>query len=225
MHQLKDAPPDRTAARGSGPHGLLCAPILGRNSTILDQIDVRILSILQREGRISKSGLAERVSLSPSACFERLKRLEKKKIILSYHGVINIRALFEVQTFFMTLTLRTHRSEDFVTFERYIRTVPKIVESYALGGGIDYLLKIIAKNVDQYQELVDMILDAQIGIDRYFTYIVTKVVRILPSHQWTCWSRTGVPWARSRGFASTISFDPSRWTTRAAKRVKRRGSE
>jgi Lrp/AsnC family transcriptional regulator of ectoine degradation len=177
MHQLKDVPPDRTAARGGGPHGLLCAPILGRNSTMLDQIDVRILSILQREGRISKSGLAERVSLSPSACFERLKRLEKKKIILSYHGVINIRALFEMQTFFMTLTLRTHRSQDFATFERYIRTVPKIVESYALGGGIDYLLKIIAKNVDQYQELVDMILDAQIGIDRYFTYIVTKVVQ------------------------------------------------
>lgn len=149
----------------------------GAGTLALDRIDIHILSILQREGRISKTALAERVNLSASACVDRIARLERGKIIASYHAQVDMRALFEVQTFFMTLTLRTHRASDFATFEAHIRDLPEIAECYALGGGIDYLLKVVCQNVDTYQAFVDRLLEAQRGVDRYFTYIVTKGVK------------------------------------------------
>lgn len=147
---------------------------------MLDEIDVRILSILQKDGRISKTALADAVSLSPSACLERMRRLEKKKIILSYHANVNLKVLLSHNTFFTEVTLRTHRANDFSVFENYIQKLENVVECYALGGGIDYLLKTVCPGVEHYQILLDRILESQIGVDRYFTYIVTKPVKYLP---------------------------------------------
>lgn len=146
----------------------------------LDKIDLKILAILQREGRISKADLAERVLLSPSACYERMRRLEKQKAILSYHANVNLRAIAHMQMFFIEITLKTHQAHDFRRFESYLATVPEIVECYALGGGIDYIVKLAARDVDDYQILIDRLLEAEIGIERYFTYVVMKPVKSLP---------------------------------------------
>ena len=67
--------------------------------------------------------------------------------------------------------------EDFEVFERAVRQVPEIVECLATGGGIDYLLKIVSPDIDAYQRLIDELLTANIGIDRYFTYVVTRTVK------------------------------------------------
>jgi Lrp/AsnC family transcriptional regulator of ectoine degradation len=155
----------------------------GRDRPVLSEIDVRILATLQRDGRISKAALAEKVNLSPSACHERMRRLEKQKIIVSYHATLNLRALAQLQTFLTEVTLKTHHAYDFRRFESYVQEVPEIVECHALGGGIDYILKIVATDVDRYQALIDQLLEAEIGIDRYFTYIVTKPVKSLPQFQ------------------------------------------
>lgn len=144
----------------------------------LDEIDVRILSILQTEGRISKTALAERVNLSQSACLDRMQRLEKAKYVLSYSAVLNLRLLAKIQWIFTEITLRNHRATEFSIFERYVQSVDSIVECHALGGGIDYILKIACPDVEYYQNLMDNMLDAQIGIDRYFTYVVTKAVKV-----------------------------------------------
>lgn len=146
----------------------------------LDRLDVRILAALQRNGRISKVELAKLVNLSASACLERMRRLEKKKLILSYHANINLSALMPIQMFLMEVTLGGHRAADFWRFERSIEKVPQVVECHALGGGIDYLLKVVAPDVPAYQSLVDDLLNQDIGIERYFTYVVTKVVKSLP---------------------------------------------
>jgi len=145
----------------------------------LDRIDLQILAILQREGRISKAELAGRVGLSPSTCHERMRRLQKQKAILSYHANVNLRAIAHTQTFFVEITLKTHRAYDFRRFESFVAKVPEIVECHALGGGIDYLVKVVARDVDAYQLLVDHLLEAEIGIERYFTYVVTKGVKSL----------------------------------------------
>jgi Lrp/AsnC family transcriptional regulator of ectoine degradation len=168
----------------------------GTGTLTLDRIDIRILSILQRQGRISKSALAERVGLSPSACVDRISRLERSKIIVSYHAHVDMRALFEVQTFFMTVTLRSHRASDFAAFETYIQKVPEIIECYALGGGIDYLLKVVCQNVDSYQALVERLLEAQPGVDRYFTYIMTKGIKAAHQPRVDALAETMSPGAR-----------------------------
>lgn len=146
----------------------------------LDARDIRILSILQREGRISKTALAERVNLSSTPCWERLRRLEQAGIIESYGAQISLKAFGPVTIVFVEVSIENHRSEDFERFENAIAQVPEIVECWALGGGIDYLCKVVVRNLADYQELIEGLLAQQIGIQRYFTYVVTAPVKNEP---------------------------------------------
>lgn len=146
-------------------------------SVKLDKIDIRILSTLQREGRITKVALAERVKLSPTPCWERLKRLEDAGLIAGYHARLSLRNVARFTTIFTQLTLHRHRQEDFSRFERAVMHVPEIVECWAVGGGIDYMLKLVTHDIDSYQTIIGELLDQPIGIDTYFTYIVTKPVK------------------------------------------------
>ena len=143
----------------------------------LDAIDIKILATLQKEGRITKLALAERVNLSPTPCWERLKRLENAGFIAGYRAEIALAKLGSATTVLVEVTLKQHRIEDFEVFERAVRQVPEIVECLATGGGIDYLLKVVTPDIDAYQRLIDELLTAGIGIDRYFTYVVTRTVK------------------------------------------------
>jgi Lrp/AsnC family transcriptional regulator of ectoine degradation len=143
----------------------------------LDAIDLRILDTIQRDGRITKLALAEQVGLSPTPCWMRLRKLEKAGIVSGYHARIAMRVLAPVATVLMEVTLASHRQADFDRFERVIRDIPEIVACWSVGGGVDYLLKVMARDIDAYQRLVDGLLGREIGIDRYFTYIVTKTVK------------------------------------------------
>ncbi|WP_040586613.1 Lrp/AsnC family transcriptional regulator [Allomesorhizobium alhagi] len=143
----------------------------------LDPIDLRILDAIQRDGRITKLALAERVGLSPTPCWMRLRKLEKAGIVSGYHARISIRQIAPVATVLMEVTLGAHRQADFDRFERAIRDIPEIVACWSVGGGVDYVLKVMARDIDAYQRLVDGLLEREIGIDRYFTYIVTKTVK------------------------------------------------
>lgn len=143
----------------------------------LDAIDLRILAVLQREGRITKLALAERVGLSPSPCWERLRRLEACGIVAGYHARIAARLLGPATAAFAEITLASHRQSDFARFESAVAEIPEIVECWAVGGGLDYLLKVVTPDVDGYQRLMDGLLAADLGIDRYFTYIVTKPIK------------------------------------------------
>ena len=126
---------------------------------------------------MTKSALARRVSLSPTPCWERLKRLEKAGFIRGYHADIALERLAPLTTVMVELTLKQHRYQDFQTFERHVRDIDAIVECHATGGGIDYLLKVVVRDIDAYQRLIDGLLMADIGIDRYFTYVVTRPVK------------------------------------------------
>ncbi|MGB3139526.1 MAG: Lrp/AsnC family transcriptional regulator [Aestuariivirga sp.] len=143
----------------------------------LDPADLRILTEIQRDGRITKLALAEKVGLSPTPCWTRLKRLEQRGIIVGYNARLALRQVVPWVLVLVELTLRNHRQSDFDKFERVVKEVPEIMTCWAVGGGVDYVLKTIAKDVNTYQILIDGLLARDIGIDRYFTYIVTKVVK------------------------------------------------
>jgi Lrp/AsnC family transcriptional regulator of ectoine degradation len=146
-------------------------------SVRLDPIDLRILDAIQRDGRITKLKLAEQVGLSPTPCWMRLRKLEKAGIVSGYHAKIAVRMVAPVATVLMEVTLASHRQADFDRFERAIRDLPEIVACWSVGGGVDYVLKVMSRDIDAYQRLVDSLLEREIGIDRYFTYIVTKTVK------------------------------------------------
>lgn len=143
----------------------------------LDPIDLRILDAIQRDGRITKLALAEKVGLSPTPCWMRLRKLEKAGIVSGYHASIAMRVIAPVATVLMEVTLANHRQADFDRFERVVRDVPEIVACWSVGGGVDYIVKVMARDIDAYQRLIDGLLEREIGIDRYFTYIVTKTVK------------------------------------------------
>jgi Lrp/AsnC family transcriptional regulator of ectoine degradation len=143
----------------------------------LDAIDLKILDAIQRDGRITKLALAEQVGLSPTPCWMRLAKLEKAGIVSGYHARIAMRAIAPIATVLMEVTLGAHRQADFERFERAIRDIPEIVACWSVGGGVDYLLKVMTADIDAYQRLVDALLERELGIDRYFTYIVIKTVK------------------------------------------------
>jgi Lrp/AsnC family transcriptional regulator, regulator of ectoine-degradation genes len=143
----------------------------------LDERDIQILSILQREGRITKTELAKRVNLSPTPCWERLQRLEKQGLIEGYGANLSSALIKGVTFIIMEIELDSHQQQDFDRFEKAISQKPEVIECWAVGGGIDYFAKIATASVNDYQRFVDDLLNAQLGLKRYYTYIVTKQVK------------------------------------------------
>lgn len=146
----------------------------------LDNRDVRILSILQKEGRIPKAALAERVNLSATPCWERLKRLEEAGIIERYGAKVSMKAFGPLTQVFVQIELEAHHAENFSRFEKAMADIPEIVECWAVGGGIDYFLKVVVRDLEAYQDLIDRLLAAEIGVNRYYSYVVTMPVKEEP---------------------------------------------
>src|SRR5688572_14482431 len=93
----------------------------------IDQIDVRILSAIEADGRLSKRDLSGQVGLCTSACLERMRRLEKKKVVLNCRAEINVRMLSRFEILFTEITLFRHTAPDFIKFEKYVRSHQKII--------------------------------------------------------------------------------------------------
>ncbi|CDM62685.1 AsnC family transcriptional regulator (plasmid) [Rhizobium favelukesii] len=153
---------------------MICSP---GEAMKLDAIDLRILDAIQRDGRITKLALAEKAGLSPTPCWMRLRKLEKAGIVTGYHARIALRRIAPVASVMVEITLANHRQSDFERFERVISGIPEVIGCWGVGGGVDYFLKIVAPDIDAYQRLIDGLLDRELGIARYFTYIVTKTVK------------------------------------------------
>ena len=143
----------------------------------LDAVDLRILEAVQENARITKIALAEKVGLSPTPSWLRLRKLEEAGVVTGYHARIAFRKIAPIAHIMVQITLGNHRQSDFDRFERAITVIPEIVSCWSVGGGVDYFLMIMARDVDAYQRLIDRLLDQNIGIERYFTYIVTKLVK------------------------------------------------
>jgi Lrp/AsnC family transcriptional regulator, regulator of ectoine-degradation genes len=144
----------------------------------LDDRDIAILRVLSAEGRITKAALADRIGLSPTPCWDRLKKLERAGLIEGYRAQISLKKLGPHVTVFVAAELADHTAARFRAFEDAVKQYDEVTACWALGGGFDYLLQIVTRDIDAYQRLMDAILDARIGLARYFTYIVTKPVKV-----------------------------------------------
>ncbi|NQW14664.1 MAG: Lrp/AsnC family transcriptional regulator [Rhodobacter sp.] len=143
----------------------------------LDKRDIAILRVLAEDGRISKAALAERVGLSPTPCWNRMKRLEEQGLIERFEARINLKKLGPHVTVFVAVELGDHTAASFRRFEDAMQRYDEVMSCWSLGGGFDYFLQVVAKDIDAYQRLIDDMLEARIGLARYFTYVVTKPVK------------------------------------------------
>ena len=143
----------------------------------LDDRDIAMLQVLSAEGRISNARLAERVGLSASPCWERVRKLERAGIISGYHASLSLKNLTQSMTVFVTVELTDHTGPAFRVYEAHIRKLPQVMACWALGGGFDYLMQVVVRDIEAYQVLMDSVLEAEVGLARYFTYVVTKEVK------------------------------------------------
>ncbi|WP_299381102.1 Lrp/AsnC family transcriptional regulator [uncultured Kiloniella sp.] len=144
---------------------------------VLDAADIRILVAVQQNGQLSKSRLAEIVNLSPTPCWIRLAKLKKAGLIKGYSAEIALDSIVNLSRVIVSLSLTSHRKQDFERFEAYIRGEDSVVECIATGGGTDYVMKVFSQDLSSFQAIMDAMLSAELGIDRYMTYIVTREVK------------------------------------------------
>ena len=146
----------------------------------LDRYDLAILRLLAQDGRITKSKLAEQVNLSISPAWERVRKLEESGLIRGYRADIDWALAFRGSRIVVEVTLARHTAHDMRRFEERIAAAPEVTHCYATGGGVDYVMHVMSRDIDHYQRFVDALLMEDLGIERYFTYIVTKVVKSAP---------------------------------------------
>ena len=146
----------------------------------LDRYDLAILRILARDGRITKSRLAEEINLSISPAWERVKRLEDSGVIRGYRADVDWLRAFKGARVVVEVTLARHTAQDMRRFEERIGASPEVVQCHATGGGVDYVMHVMSRDIDHYQRFIDSLLTDELGIEKYFTYIVTKVVKSMP---------------------------------------------
>ncbi|MFK8022173.1 MAG: Lrp/AsnC family transcriptional regulator [Pseudomonadales bacterium] len=138
----------------------------------IDQVDRRILSTLQTDARITNHKLADAVSLSPSACLTRVRRLEAAGYISSYRAVLGLEKITPYVEAFAEVTLENHSVKDFARFDKAVSAIEQITESYKISGPYDYLLKFICVDVRAYNVLSDQLIESGVGIEKITTLII-----------------------------------------------------
>lgn len=119
----------------------------------LDNSERKILTLLQKDGRIPNNKLAEYVGLSDSPCFRRVKQLEQAGIITGYVALTNQRLLGLDITAFVQVTMKDHTSYDEEAFNQCVNDEPHIIECHAMSGSYDYLMKVVANNMDHFSHI------------------------------------------------------------------------
>ena len=142
----------------------------------LDATDIAILSELQSNGRIKNVDLAEKISLSPSPCLKRVNRLEELGLIQGYGAKIAINQLADTIQILTQFTLSTDTLEKHDKFEQMIVDFPEVMECFMGSGGFDYMVKFICRNIEHYQIIIKTILDTDLDISKYTSYVIMKQV-------------------------------------------------
>ncbi len=119
----------------------------------LDDTDLRILSALQKSGRMSNSELSEKVNLSASACHRRVRRLEDEGYIRDYVALLDPRSVGRPTTVFVEITLSGQADELLEAFEREVALIPDVLECHLMAGKYDYLLKVVARDGDDFARI------------------------------------------------------------------------
>lgn len=121
----------------------------------LDKFDRAILDILQSEGQISNQALAERIGLSPAPCLRRVKALEDFGLITGYQALVDAKKLGLNLMALIGISMDVHTPERFASFEQAICSIPEVLECLLITGQqSDYLLKVVVKDMDDYQHLL-----------------------------------------------------------------------
>ena len=143
----------------------------------LDAIDRRILDIIQNEGRIPNAELAQRIGLSPSPCWRRVRALEDAEIIRGYVTVVDPQAIGLPVNVFAMVTLDKQVESALDHFEKKITERPEVMECYLMTGDFDYLLRVVVADLAAYERFLMDYLTRVEGIASIKSSFALKQVR------------------------------------------------
>jgi len=121
---------------------------------ILDPIDIRILEVLQNDGRIANQNLASLVNLSPSPCWRRVKRLEDDGMIQKYVTLLNPQNVGLTIIAYANVSLENHHPRSVEEFDTFVASRPEIMECNMVSGEFDYLLRLVATDMSAYERFL-----------------------------------------------------------------------
>jgi Lrp/AsnC family leucine-responsive transcriptional regulator len=123
-----------------------------------DPVKRRILATLQREGRLTNQELADRVGLSPSPCWRRVRDLEEEGVIRRYAAILDPDKVGVGECVFTLINLEMHNRDSLSAFEQAVKDRPEILECYAITGDADFLLKVHVPNIRAYDRLLNEVI-------------------------------------------------------------------
>jgi Lrp/AsnC family transcriptional regulator len=126
----------------------------------LDSIDVKILQLIQENAQLTIKEIARQINLSMTPTHDRIKRLEQEEIIEKYVTILNRKKLGNPLMVYCSITLDKQQKNQFVEFEEAIRQYPEVIECCIVSGNYDYLIKVIAKDMEAYNDFYQRKLSA-----------------------------------------------------------------
>ena len=148
--------------------------------TNLDEIDLKILQRLQDDGRITNVELANSVGLTAPPCLRRMRALEDEGVIKSYHAAIDPAKMGYTITVFAMVSLKSQAETDLRAFEDHVEKLPEVRECYMLNGEIDFMLKVVAKDLQQFQSFLTSKLTAAPNVASVKTSLTIRSAKHLP---------------------------------------------
>ena len=119
-----------------------------------DSIDRKMLSLLEKDARISNAALAEQVNLSPTPCLRRLRRLEESGLVQGYHAVLDQKALGLEMSALVFVNLEKNTKANAEQFERGLQLLPEVMECLVVAGRHDYVLRIVTRDLESYERFI-----------------------------------------------------------------------
>jgi DNA-binding Lrp family transcriptional regulator len=119
-----------------------------------DSVDRKILSILEKNARISNAELAEKVNLSPTPCLRRLRKLESTGLIRGYAALLDEKALGLQASALLFVNLEKNTKENAEQFEAAVKLLPEVLECFVVAGRHDYVLRIVTRDLDDYARFI-----------------------------------------------------------------------
>lgn len=142
-----------------------------------DRVDRKILDILQRDGRISITDLAQQVGLSATPCAERVRRLERNGVITGYHARVSPQALGKNLLVFLEIKLSAKSDEVFEKIRRELQRMPDVMECHLVSGDFDYLVKARLAEMNDYRRLLGEILQRLPASAESRSYVVMEEIK------------------------------------------------
>ncbi len=143
----------------------------------LDKTDLKILAALQQDGRISNQKLAADIGLSPTPCWRRVKRLEKSGLISRYVTLLDAEAAGLQVTAYLHVSLDNHHPDTVAAFDRMVQQRDEVLECYSMSGEYDYLLKVAARSMSDYESFMSQHLLQEADVQTANTSFVLKRIK------------------------------------------------